>query len=182
MYCKFISTTWLLKLWGIQYLFRGMQSLLSIFLLLTDLFPCLVLSLWCSHWVYSQWAPLLWSMDFFYSFSIFSVTFSLTVTETSYAFTFTDIAVVTTSEIDLFSDTGNLTGKLPKPTAELQSLEFDPVNEVLFVSDDTNSNVSIYTLNLRGDGALEPFIQSKNCITFVCSCRLNLLSAIKICT
>jgi hypothetical protein len=108
--------------------------------------------------------------------------FSLTVTEISYAFTFTDIAVVTTSEIDLFSDTGNLTGKLPKPTAELQSLEFDPVNEVLFVSDDTNRNVSIYTLNLRGDGALEPFIQSENCIIFVFSCELNLLYGRKICT
>jgi hypothetical protein len=104
------------------------------------------------------------------------------VTETSYAFTFTDIAVVTTSEINLFSDTGNLTGKLPKPTAELQSLEFDPVNEVLFVSDDTNSNVSIYTLDLRGDGALKPFIQSENCIILVFSCQLNLLYGIKICS
>ena len=121
-------------------------------------------------------------MDFFYSFGTFSITFSLTVTEISYAFSFTDIAVVTTSEIDLFSNTGNLTGKLPKPTAELQSLEFDPVNEVLFVSDDTNSNVSIYTLNLRGDGALEPFIQSENCIIFVFSCHLNLLYGIKVCT
>jgi len=109
--------------------------------------------------------------------------FSLTVTETSYVFTFADIAVVTTNEIDLFSDTGNLTGKLPKPAAELQSMEFDPVNEVLFVSDDTNRNVSIYTLNLRGDGALEPFIQSENCINFVFSCQLvNLLCDIKICT
>jgi hypothetical protein len=88
--------------------------------------------------------------------------FSLTVTETSYAFTFADIAVVTTGEIDLFSDTGNPRCKLSKPTAELQSLEFDPVNEVLFVSDDTNSNVSIYTINLRGDWALEPFIKSEN--------------------
>jgi hypothetical protein len=108
--------------------------------------------------------------------------FSLTVTETSYAFMFADIAVVTTNEIDLFSDTGNLTGKLPKPAAELQSMEFDPVNEVLFVSDDTNRNVSIYTLNLRGDGALEPFIQSENCIIFVLSCQLNLLCGIKMCT
>jgi len=70
-----------------------------------------------------------------------------------------DIAVVTTNEIDLFSGTGNLTRNLSKPNAELQSLEFDPVNEVLFVSDDANKNVSIYILNLRGDGALEPFIQ-----------------------
>jgi len=93
--------------------------------------------------------------------------FGLTVTETSCAFTFTDIAVVTTSEIDLFSDPGNLTGKLSKPNGELQSLEFDPVNEVLFVSDDANINVSIYTVNLRGDGAFEPFIQSENCIIFV---------------
>lgn len=93
--------------------------------------------------------------------------FGLTVTETSCAFTFTDIAVVTTNEIDLFSGTGNLTRNLSKPNAELQSLEFDPVNEVLFVSDDANKNVSIYILNLRGDGALEPFIQSENFIIFV---------------
>ena len=102
---------------------------------------------------------------FFYNFSIFSFMFSLAVTEPSHAFTFTDIAVVTTSEIDLFNDTGKLTGKLLEQSAELQSLEFDPVNKVLFVSDDTNSNVSIYTLNLQ-DGALEPFIQSENYIIF----------------
>jgi hypothetical protein len=105
--------------------------------------------------------------------------FSLTVTETSFAFTFTDFAVVTTSEIDLFSDTGNLTGKLPKPTAQLQALEFDPVNKVLFVSDDTNSSFSIFTVNLREDGILTPLIQSENCIVFVLSCLLNLLSGIK---
>jgi len=93
--------------------------------------------------------------------------FGLTVTETSCAFTFTDIAVVTTSEIDLFNVTGNLTSKQSKPHAELQSLEFDPVNEVLFVSDDGSRNASIYTLNLRRDGALEPFIQSENCIILV---------------
>jgi hypothetical protein len=108
--------------------------------------------------------------------------FSLTVTETFFAFTFTDIAVVTTSGIDLFNDTGSLIGKLPKPAAELQSLEFDPVKEVLFVSDDTNGNFSIYTVNLREDGSLKPFIKSENCIVFVLSCQLNLLSDIQICT
>lgn len=108
--------------------------------------------------------------------------FNLTVTETSYAFMFTDFAVVTTSEIDLFSATGNMTHTLPKPTADLQSLEFDPVNKSLFISDDTNSNVSIYILNPQGDEVLRPFIQSENCIIFVFSCQLNLLSGIKICT
>ena len=107
---------------------------------------------------------------------------SLTVTETSYAFMFTDIAVVTTSEIDLFTATGNLTQTLPKPTAELQSLAFDPVNKTLFISDDTNSNVSIYTLKPQGDGALKPFIGSETCIIIVFSCQLNLLSGIKIYT
>lgn len=72
-----------------------------------------------------------------------------------------DIAVVTTSEIDLFTATGNLTRTLPKPTAELQPLEFDPRRKRFFISDDTNnnSNVSIYTLDLQGAEALRPFIQ-----------------------
>jgi hypothetical protein len=97
--------------------------------------------------------------------------FSLTATGRSYAFLFTDIAVATTNEIDLFSDTGKLTERLSQPTADLQSVELDPVNKVLFLSDDTNSNYSIYTLSLQGDGALKPHIQSENCIIFLFSCQ-----------
>jgi hypothetical protein len=99
---------------------------------------------------------------------------------------FTDIAVVTTREINLFNDTGNLTDTLQQPTADLQSMEFDPVNKVLFVSDDTkNSNYSIYAVSLQGDeaGAFKPFIQSENCINLIFSCQQNLLlSDLKICT
>ncbi|XP_021928534.1 protein cueball isoform X2 [Zootermopsis nevadensis] len=70
-----------------------------------------------------------------------------------------DIAVVTTNEVDLFSSTGKIVGKLPKPTADLQSLEFDPVHQVLFLSDDTNSNYSVFTLSLHGNQDLRPFIK-----------------------
>jgi hypothetical protein len=106
--------------------------------------------------------------------------FRYAVTETSYPFLFTDIAVVTTGEIDLFTAAGALTGTIPKPNADLQSLEFDPVNEVLFVSDDTNSNYSIYTVSLQGDLALQPFIQSENFIILLLSCQRKLLYDIKI--
>lgn len=79
----------------------------------------------------------------------------------AHKFIFTDIAVVTTNEVDFFSDTGKIIGILPKPTADLQSLEFNPVHQVLFLSDDTNSNYSIFTLSLQGNQDLTPFIRSK---------------------
>jgi hypothetical protein len=87
----------------------------------------------------------------------------------AHIFLFTDIAVATTNEIDLFSSSGKVTGKLQKPTSDLQSLAFDPVHEVFFFSDETNSNYSIFSLSLQGDQGLKPFIKSKYFIVIISS-------------
>jgi hypothetical protein len=76
-------------------------------------------------------------------------------------FLFADIAFATTNEVDLFSEDGKGIEKLQKPSADLQSLEFDPVHQMLYLSDDTNSNYSIFSLSLEGNQDLRPFIQSK---------------------
>jgi hypothetical protein len=73
---------------------------------------------------------------------------------------FADIAVATTDEVDFFSEEGKIIDRLKKPTANLRSLELDPVNQMLFLTDDTDSNYSIFTLSLKGNQDLKPFIQS----------------------
>jgi hypothetical protein len=59
------------------------------------------------------------------------------------------------------SEEGKITDRLRKPTANLKILELDPVNQTLFLTDDTDSNYSIFTLGLEGKQDLRPFIQSK---------------------
>jgi hypothetical protein len=76
-------------------------------------------------------------------------------------FLFADIAVATTDEVDYFSDEGKIIHRLKKPSANLRSLEYDPINQVLFISDDTDSNYSIFTLSLEGSQDLRALIQSK---------------------
>ncbi|KAJ9597693.1 hypothetical protein L9F63_011447 [Diploptera punctata] len=70
-----------------------------------------------------------------------------------------DIAVVTTEQVDANVITGqvdffNRNGSLQKGTVksltDVQALAYNPVKDSLFVSDDTNKNYSIFTLNLRG--------------------------------
>ncbi|XP_023711622.1 protein cueball isoform X3 [Cryptotermes secundus] len=70
-----------------------------------------------------------------------------------------DIAVVTTDEVDFFSEEGKIIDRLRKPTANLRALELDPVNQTLFLTDDTDSAYSIFTLSLEGNQDLRPFIQ-----------------------
>jgi hypothetical protein len=76
-------------------------------------------------------------------------------------FLVTDLAVVTTDEIDFISDEGKIIDTLRKPSANLRSLEFDPVHQMLFISDDTDSDYSIFTLSLEGNNDLRPLIESK---------------------
>jgi hypothetical protein len=90
------------------------------------------------------------------------------VTETFFAsvksvgtFLVAGIAVVTTDEVDFFNDEGKIIEKLKTPSANLRSMEFDPVNQILFISDDTDSDYSIFTLSLQGNQDFRPFIQSK---------------------
>jgi hypothetical protein len=71
------------------------------------------------------------------------------------------IAVVTMDEVDFFSDEGKIIEKLKKPSANLRSLEFDPINQMLFISDDTDSNYSIFTFSLQGNQDFRPFVESK---------------------
>lgn len=73
-----------------------------------------------------------------------------------------DIAAVTTNEVDFFSQEGRIIHRLKKPTANLRSLELDPVNQILFLTDDTDSSYSIFTLSLDRNQDLRPLIQSRS--------------------
>ena len=81
-----------------------------------------------------------------------------------------DIAVVTTEQVDpeltmgqvdFFDSNGSLQKGTVKPLADVQAVEYDPIQEQLFVSDDAHANYSIFTVNLRGIKKLSPLIRSK---------------------
>jgi hypothetical protein len=99
--------------------------------------------------------------------NLLTVPFILIVAGTSFTlvmhiiFLIADIAVVTTNEVDFFSEEGQMIDRVKKPTANLRSLELDPVNKMLFLTDDTDNNYSIFTLSLEENQDLRPVIQSR---------------------
>lgn len=80
-----------------------------------------------------------------------------------YFFLISDLAVTIGREVDFFSNNGTMTGRLKNREAvALYSITYDQDSHILFLSDNNNKHVSIFTKNLHSkELKMDPLLNGK---------------------